>query len=178
MSTNSKSTLVQQQAADQSLIDGFTKHAATVPSFLIGGVLVPTTSIISTLQARITARAAVAPAKAAYQALVQADQTERASSKALVTGAQQAVRVMFAGQIATLGDFGLQPRKVPAPLTPEQRVAKAAKAKATREARHTVGPVAKLQITGATPQGATAPAVEATPAVAPSATPATGVTKS
>jgi hypothetical protein len=181
MTTNTKSNAQQQQAADQALIDGFTKHAATIPSsLLIGGVQIPTTTILSTLQARIAARAATVPAKANYQALVQADQAERASTKALVSGARQAILLMFAGQIATLADFALKPRKVPAPLTPAQQAAKVAKAKATREARHTMGPVAKAKITGATPQGDATPVTPPAPApaVAPAATPATGVTKS
>ncbi len=181
MTTNTKSNAQQQQTADQALIDGFTKHAATIPaSLLIAGTLVPTTTILSTLQARIAARAATVPAKANYQAVVKADQSERASTRALVSGARQAILLMFAGQIATLADFALKPRKVPAPLTPEQQAAKVAKAKATRAARHTMGPVQKAQITGATPQGPTAPvtAPAPAPAVAPSATPATGVTKS
>jgi len=178
----SKTNLQQQQADDQALIDGFTKHAATLPSLLIGGVQIPTTTIISTLQSRIAARAAVAPAKATYQALVKADQDERASSQALVSGAKQAIGLMFAGQITTLAEFGRKPRKVPAPRTPAEKAASAAKAKATREARHTMGAVQKAQITGATPQGTTAPVTAPTeapaPAVAPAATPATGVTKS
>ena len=181
MTTNTKSNAQQQQAADQALIDGFTKHAATIPSsLLIGGVQIPTTTILSTLQARIAARAATVPAKANYQALVKADQAERASTKALVSGARQAILLMFAGQIATLADFALKPRKVPAPRTPAQKAASAAKAKATREARHTMGPVEKAKITGATPQGDATPVTppEPAPAVAPAATPATGVTKS
>ncbi|HEY3820704.1 MAG TPA: hypothetical protein VGL81_26240 [Polyangiaceae bacterium] len=165
MTTKNKTNVQTQQAADQALIDGFTKHEATIPSLIIAGTSVPTPTIISTLQKRIAARAAVAPAKASYQGLVKADQDERASTKAFVSGAKQAVQVMFTGQIETLGDFGLKPRKAPTPLTPEQRVAKAAKAKATRAANH--------------PKAATAPvASPATPEVAPAATPATGVTKS
>jgi hypothetical protein len=181
MTTNTKNNAQQQQAADQALIDGFTKHAATIPaSLLIAGSLVPTATVITTLQTRIAARAATVLGKAAYQALVKTDQGERASSKGLVSGARQAILLMFAGQIAALADFALKPRKVPAPLTPEQLLARAAKAKATRAARHTMGSVQKAQITGATPQGATAPVTPPAPApaVAPAATPAAGVTKS
>jgi hypothetical protein len=179
MTTNTKNNKLSQQAADQSLIDGFTKHAATIPaSLLIAGAQVPTTTVISTLQARIAARAATAPAKATYQALVKADQDERTTSAPLVSGARQAVLVMFAGQIQVLADFGLTPRKTPAPRTPEQKAASAAKAKATRAARHTMGPVQKAQITGATPQGdATVPAPAPAPAAAPAAAPVAGATK-
>jgi hypothetical protein len=83
---------------------------------------------------------------------------------------------MFAGQLAELGDFGMKAPKPRTPLTPEEKVAVAAKAKATREARHTVGPKAKAKITGATVAPVTAPAtpVPATPAAAaPTGTPTT-----
>ena len=156
MTAKPRTSTQQQQAADQSLIDGFTKHASTIPSLFIAGTLVPTTTGISTLQARITARAATAPARATYQAVVKADQAERASTQALVSGVAQAVQLMFAGQIEELGDFGLKPRRTPAPRTPEQRAASVAKGKATRAARHTMGPVQRAKITGETPQRAVA----------------------
>jgi hypothetical protein len=47
-------------------------------------------------------------------------------------------------------EFGLKPRKVPAPPTPEQVAERVAKNKATRAARHTLGPLQKAKITGAT----------------------------
>jgi hypothetical protein len=175
--TTTKNNAQQQQVADQALIDGFQKHASTIPSWIIAGTSVPTATIISTLQARIAARAATAPAKATYQALVKADQDERTKSQALVSGAKQTVQAMFAGQIETLGDFGLKPRKAPTPRTPEQKAASVAKAKATRAARHTMGPVQKAQITGANPQGALAPVTATAPATAPAAAPVTSATK-
>jgi hypothetical protein len=75
-----------------------------------------------------------------------------------------------------LADFGFTAaaRK---PLTPEQKVARAAKAKATREARHTMGPVQKKKVTGATAAAAAAPVPAASTgpaqvANAPAASPA------
>src|ERR1019366_7315885 len=65
---------------------------------------------------------AVAPARATYQAVVQADREEQASSQATVSGVKQALMMVFAGQIEALADFGLSPRKVPAPRTPEELV--------------------------------------------------------
>lgn len=164
-----KSNVLTQQAADQALVDGFTKHQATVPaSFRIAGVDIPTTTIVSTLKARIAARAAVAPAKASYQVVVQASGDEILKSKAIVSSVRQALGVMFDGQTDILTDFGLKQRKAPAPRTPEEKLASKAKAKATREARHTMGPKEKAKITGANPQG-NAPA--ASPAPAPAAAP-------
>ena len=118
-----KSNAQTQQAADQALVDGLTKHQATLPSFRIAGVDIPTTTILSTLQARIAARAAVAPAKASYQVVVKASADGSLKSKALVSGVRQALGVMFAGQIDALAQYGLKPRKAPAPRTPEQKAA-------------------------------------------------------
>jgi hypothetical protein len=167
--TNSKSNKEQLQASDQSLVTGLQKHAATIPTLLIAGTAVPTTSLISTLQSRMVARTNTALARAAFQAAVQAEQDEGTQSKAVVSGTKQALKVMFAGQIQELADFGLKAPKARTPLTPEQKVVVAAKAKATRLARHTVGPKAKAKITGATAAAVTAPspAPAAPPAAAP-----------
>jgi hypothetical protein len=171
--TKSKINVQSQQAADQAMIDGFTKHQSTIPSsLLIAGAPVPTTSVISTLQSRIAARTAVLQAEAAYHAAVQASEQELQKTQPLVSGARQAVGLMFAGQITALADFDMKPRKAPAPRTPEQKAASVAKAKATRAARHTMGAVQKAAITGANPQGTTAPAPAPSPEAAPVAAPA------
>jgi hypothetical protein len=128
------------------------------------------------LQSRVASRATVPPAKASYQAVVQANHDELTKSQPLVSGARQAIALMFAGQVQVLADYGLKTRKVAAPRTPEQKAASVAKGKATRAARHTMGPVQKAQITGATPQGTAAPVAAPSPAAA--AAPAAGATKS
>jgi len=58
------------------------------------------------------------------------------------------VRGSFGNQPDVLADFGLEPEKTATPLTVEQKAAAQGKAKATREARGTVGKKAKLKITG------------------------------
>jgi len=147
----------QQQTDDQNLVAGLEKHQATIPSLLIAGTTIPTTSIITTVQSRMAARANTAATLAAYHTALAVEEATIAQSKATVSGTRQALKVMFAGQLA-------------------EKVAVAAKAKATREARHTVGPKAKAKITGATVAPVTAPAtpVPATPAAAaPTGTPTT-----
>jgi hypothetical protein len=170
MTTKNAGTKQQLQNADQNLIDGLQKHATTIPSLLIAGATVPATTLITTLQSRMTARANTMSARAALEAAIQAEKEESAQSQALVSGTKQALKVMFAGQIPELADFGLKAPKARTPLTPEEKVAVAAKAKATRAARHTIGPKAKAKITGATPAPVTAPSpapVPPAPAVAP-----------
>ena len=72
----------------------------------------------------------------------------------------------FGNATQTLADFGLAPHKTRTPLTVEQLAAAKAKRDATRAARGTEGPKAKLAIKGTT----TAPAV--TPPAAPATPPA------
>ncbi|HEY8038591.1 MAG TPA: hypothetical protein VIF15_02305, partial [Polyangiaceae bacterium] len=86
--------------------------------------------------------------------------------------------VQFGTQADVLADFGMTPRKAATPLTVEQKAAAAAKRKATRAARGTKGPKAKLGIHGAVtgvvviPVVAPPPVVQAPPA--PTAVPNTG----
>ncbi len=150
MTTHKKTNVTQRQAADQSMIEGFQKHGSTVPSLLLAGTSVPAATFIATLQGRITARANVALAHAAYLAAVQAERETSGASEPLMSSARQVLGLMFEGQLETLSDFGLKPRRAPAPPTPEEMAVRVARNKATRAARHTMGPVQKAKITGAT----------------------------
>ncbi len=163
MNSNGKKSRNDKVAADQSLLDGINKHSAAMPTVIVSGAAVPLKDITDTLQARIQAARNVAPAKATWQVAVQADRDQRANSKTLVTVLKQALVLHFNGQVETLADFGLTGRK-PTVVSPETRVAAAAKAKATRAARHTMGKKQKAKIKGTVP--AAAPEVPP-PATAP-----------
>jgi hypothetical protein len=176
-SNTPKKNQIDQTTADQKLIDGLTKHAATLPSIVIAGTSTTTADIVAKLQARITAIKTVQTTKATWQAAVQAARTEQATTKTFVSGVKQALLVAFAGQVDALADFGLTARKVTV-LTPEEKVAAAAKRTATRAARHTLGSKQKAAIKGTvtptTPVTATPPA--ATPIPTPAAPPAAAPT--
>jgi hypothetical protein len=164
----------EQMTADQSLIAGLTKHAATLASLLIAGASVLTTDLVTMLQARIAAIQAAIAAHAALTAAVAAAHAEIAKTAALVSGARQALKIAFAGQATTLGDFGLTPPKARTPLTTEEKAAAIAKAQATRAARHTMGSKQKAKVTGSSPAPAPLPASTSTAAQpVPAATAAT-----
>jgi hypothetical protein len=167
--TNNTNNRLKQQVADQKIVDGFTKHAQTITSLVIGGTSYTTTAIIGVLQARLATSTAAQSTRATWQNAVKADLDERAKTKTFMSGLRKALHVAFDGSIDTLADFGLTPPKKRV-VTPEQKAAAALKAKATRAARHTMGSKQKAAIKGTVP--ATAPAT--TPAApAPTATPAT-----
>jgi hypothetical protein len=168
-SNTPKKNQTDQTTADQKLIDGLTKHAATLSSIVIAGASTTTANIEAKLQARIAAIKTVQTTKATWQAAIVAQRTEQATTKTFVSGVKQALLVAFAGQVDALADFGLTARKVRV-LTPEDKVAAAAKRLATRTARHTLGSKQKAAIKGTV--APTTPVTAAPPAATPTATPA------
>jgi hypothetical protein len=167
MNSTEKRSRNDKVAADQSLLDGINKHSATMPTVIVAGAAVPLKDITTTLQARIEAAKNVTPAKATWQVAVAADRDQRAKSKTLVTVLKQTLVLHFDGQVETLADFGLTGRKTTV-VSPETRVAAAAKAKATRAARHTMGKKQKAKIKAAVPAAAPeVPPAATTPAASP-----------
>jgi hypothetical protein len=171
MSTKVKKNHATQMAADQSMIDGLTKHAATLVTLLVAGSTVKTSDLVTLLQARIAAVKAAIAAKAALMTAVAAMNAELVKTAAQVSGARQALKVAFAGQADQLGDFGLEPPKVRTPLTAEEKAAAAAKATATRKANHpNAGKKSKGTTVAAAPAAApAAPAGEPSAPAAPAA---------
>ena len=164
--TTSNKTRALQMTAEQTMIDGLLKHAATIGNVVIGGKTFVAADIVTLLQASLAASKKVGINHTALEASLQAETTVRAQNKPVIDGFTQTLQTMFAGQVDTLGDFGLTgPKK--AVIPPATRVAAAKKAAATRKLRGTMGKKARLAITAA-------PAVE--PAPAPAAAPATAPT--
>ena len=168
-------TRITQQAGDQKLVDGLTKHAGVIASLYLGGTAMPNAAIVSKLQALIAAVNSTNTARASLHALVLAEQQLQASSAQFVTDVRQTILAMFSTQTDVLADFGLAPRKKPV-MTPQAKVAMAAKAKATRAARGTKSKKQLAEISGdvtgivVTPVTAAAtPATPAAPEPAPAA---------
>jgi hypothetical protein len=170
MSTKNVNNRTQQQAADQKLMDGITKHEQAILSLTIGTVSYKPADILGILQARIASANTTLSTRATWQSAVVADKGERTKTKTVVSGIRQAIQLMFAGSVDTLADFGLKPRKVRAVPTPAQKAAASAKAKATRAARHTLGSKQKAAIKGTVPV-----AVPPTPPAANAPAPATPI---
>jgi hypothetical protein len=163
---------LNRQAADQKLADGLAKHRQALAALMIGGASHTVDDILAILQTRLAAAVAAESTRATWQTAVKADRDERAKTKTFVSGLRQALQVAFTGSIDALADFGLAPRKQRV-VTPEKKAAAAAKAKATRIARHTVGPKKKLAIKGTVPQAAPATSPAAEPAPTAPASPST-----
>jgi hypothetical protein len=163
-----KNNRIVEVTAEQTLIDGFNKHASLFTSMVINGVPRTQQDIVATLQSRIDASRAVMSTRATWQTSIVTEEQLRDTTKTFVSGVRQGLIVAFGGQLDTLADFGLTARKAHV-ATPEENIARTAKAKATREARHTMGTKQKASIKGTVPT--TAPVTAAPPAPAPSPTP-------
>jgi hypothetical protein len=153
-------------AADQQMIAGVQQHLGQLASIPVLGQSMTPTAIVAVLQERIgTGQAAIAAA-AARAAATKADELELTKTDAFVSALRLVVQGMYKQTPGTLADFGLKDRKVAKPSA-ETKAAAAAKSKATRAARHTMGKNQKKAIHGTvvSPAPAPSPASPASPKV-------------
>ncbi|HEY1696834.1 MAG TPA: hypothetical protein VGG39_31960 [Polyangiaceae bacterium] len=134
-----------QQARDAQVITGIQKNLQNAPSLALAGTTFTAATLTQLVQSRIDAANAIIAAEAAFHAKVAAFRVLSAQVTKVLRGLRQLVINTFGEDSPILADFGFTAPKT-GTLTPEQQVAKAAKAKATRELRGTKGPKAKLAI--------------------------------
>jgi hypothetical protein len=172
MSSTDKNRTTRQNRV-RLVLAGMEKHLASTPSIVIEGVPHSVADMRAMLQKDIAVTDAADKARADWRTSVQAERDSHTTSNPVLSGIKKYVQMQFGSTQSastTLADFGYAPRK-PRVVTPKTQVAATAKALATRAARHTTGPKAKLAITGAV-QPPASPAPGAVPA-APATPPAT-----
>jgi hypothetical protein len=147
-----------QQGADQNVIEGIRKDLQGLPALYLGRRQFTPTSLEDFIQARIDAASAILAAKAAWEKAVADYEAAAIDTDLVVRDLQGFVVGAFGDDSPVLADFGFTPRKLPL-WTEEKKAAAVKKRAATRVARGTRGPKAKLAITGAPP----ATAATATP---------------
>jgi len=155
------------QAHDGQVILGIKKDLQNVPSLPLAGSTYTMAALAALVQSRIDAANTVVNARAQWVDASATYQTLNTKVTQVVRGLRQYVINVYGPESPLLADFGFTPSKR-TPLTPEQKVARAAKAAATRKARGTLGKKQKAKIKGTV--SPTAPATP--PALAPTATPA------
>ena len=133
---------------DAILITGIEKHLQTTTSLSLSGTTYATADLVKLVQGRIDSTQTVTSAKAAWHASVVANIALDKKLAPLIRGIRQYVISIHGDTSSVLADFGFSPPKK-AVRTPEQKAAAAAKAKATRAARHTMGKNQKKNIKGA-----------------------------
>jgi hypothetical protein len=144
MSKRTKVTVVSQL---QALIAGTQKHTPN-GSLTFGGATYTVKALVALLTKLIDAIAATEPAKASYRVALNAQDAAKTEVDPIALAYSQYLRALLGNAPETLGDYGLAPKKVPAPLSAVQLAARAAKAEATRIARGTKGPKQKAGIKG------------------------------
>ena len=146
MSTKSMNRTTQL-AGDLKLLAGVQKFLPN-SSLVIAGKTYTTSDVVQVLKARADGGNGVLTAHSALQNAVKADRDEHASTKPFVDALKAVLLVLFANALDTLAELGLKPRKARTPPSPAARVVAAAKARATRTARHTMSAKEKAKIVG------------------------------
>jgi len=155
------------QAHDAQVIVGIQKHLLTVPSLPIAGSTYTPADLVKLVQSRIDSAGVVAAAGANRHATVVAHDALGTKLTPILRGLRQYVLNVFGETSPVLADFGFTAPKT-ATRTPEEKAAAAAKAKATRAARHTMGTKQKKSVKGTVPTTAPVTPPTASPPVAPS----------
>jgi hypothetical protein len=135
-----------KQGQDQAVIQGVQKDLLTMSSIPLGGTTYTPGSLVAFVQSRIDAGNQVATAKANWLKAVRAYQAIDKEADLVVHDLKQFVSGAFGATSNKLADFGFTARKVEEPTTEEKQAAIAKRA-ATRKARATMGPKAKLKVT-------------------------------
>ncbi len=154
MTTTKTTSRTNQQGKDQQVIQGIDQDLKQMTTLYLGGTTYTPTTLKAFVQSRIDAANQVATAKANWQAAAKTYEGINQEANVVIHDLKQVVIGAFGAQSVKLADFGWTPRKKVV-LTPDQKVAAAAKRKATREARGTKGPKAKLGIKGTVPSATT-----------------------
>jgi hypothetical protein len=147
--TNNQSAKSTRVSLAQLFIAGTNKHFPNPnDSLVFGGATQTVAAMLAMLQAIIALRAVVEAAKAALATAVAAETGQLPPLIVSFKAYKKFLLARFGDTPDVLADFGLAPRKARTPLTAEQKAAAAAKAKATREARHTMSSKKKKGIKG------------------------------
>jgi hypothetical protein len=164
-----KVTLAQRV---RDLIAGTQKHSPN-GQLTLGGETFTAQALVQVLQSLGDSLSTVDAAKASWKGALKNLADVKAKVGPTIKAYRSWVVATYGNTPATLADFGLAPPKAHTPLSADKQAAAVAKRKATRAARHTLGPKQKKDIKGTVP--ATAPQNGAPQAPAPT-TPSTAAT--
>jgi hypothetical protein len=141
-----KGTVVVQA---EQLIAGTNKHLANVTQVMLTGGSFTPSQVTAQLQALANLRRDVDTAKALTKAKLAAEKTDMPALRIFRDAFVSFVKAAFGNAPDVLADFGLHPKKARTPQTVEAKAVSAAKRKATRAARHTMGSKQKKGVKGA-----------------------------
>lgn len=155
--------------AQQLLAGTKVKYPNGSDKLSFGGADYTVDQVEAKLQSVVDLRAAVESAKAVTKTKLAAEQAQWPALLLFLSAYVAFLKAAFGNAPDALAIFGLPPKKVRTPPTAEQTAAAVAKRAATREARQTTGPVAKLAIKGDVTGVVVTPIKAPKPAAAPPA---------
>ncbi len=123
-------------SSDKELLDNVSAHMGKGVVITIAGKEMNAADVKAVFQQRVDVTSAVDVKKAEYQGAVAAERNTLAATAQQADDIRQALLIFFRHKPEVLADLGLSPRKERKAMTGKEMVAKAAKAKATREGRH------------------------------------------
>ncbi len=148
------------------LIAGIAKRLSGVTQVAFGGATYTPAQLTQLLQSLVDLYDSVTAAKATYEAKLQAAAAQEAPLVEIVKGFRAYLLLNYGKQPDVLSDFGQKPRKTPSTLTSAEKVAAVEQRAATRVARGTKGPKAKLKVKGEVAQPAASGSASPSPATA------------
>ena len=160
---------VSKTTRDTKVIAGIQKRLMTMTAMVLVGVSYAPQAMIALFQSHIDALNAIQSAEGKWNAALLAARALTVTVDAL-TALLAVVRTTYVNQPDALADFGLAPKKAKK-TDPVKQVIAAAKNKATRLERGTLGKKARLDIRGTV--GAAKVAAAMAPSTTPVAAPAT-----
>jgi hypothetical protein len=167
--SNTNRTTFQNRC--RNAIAGVQKDLSSVTSITLEGVDYTPTTLMALLQNAIKLADATVAARAAWLLAVKTEQANTAQILGVLAALKAYVTLKFgSGAVDTQADFGFSPKKAVV-KTAATKAEAAAKAVATRAARHTMGSEQKKTVHGSS--HATGPVSPATPTTnpTPAATP-------
>ena len=138
------------QAHDGQVIVGIKNNLQNGSSLPLAGTTFTMVALTQLVQSRIDVINEVANAKAAWRDAVARCEALDTRVTKVVRSLRNHVMNVYGEESPILADFGFTPPRKPT-LTPEQSVARAKQAAATRKARGTMGKKAKAKIKGTVP---------------------------
>jgi hypothetical protein len=163
------------QSRDAQVIAGIQKYLTSVTTLSLAGTSFTATTLVKLIQSQIDQINAVAAAKAKWNDAVETNRALAAQITPVLRGLRAYVLNTYGSGSSTLTDFGFSAPKT-ADKTPTVKVEAAAKAKATRTARHTMGKNQKKAVTGDVTSVTVTPVTSGSPPVAPGGTAPAGST--
>jgi hypothetical protein len=156
MSTQNHDTKLALSAQCTALVQGV--NSLPDPTLTLDGKTYSKAAVVAPLNACVAAIAATATAHTAWTQSVQNERDAVAAARAMIAALKPYLRVRLGKNNPALqSEFGVPPAKKTQKTVAVKSTA-IAKAKATRVARHTMGPKQKTSV-----KGAPAPATTATP---------------